>query len=445
MLTCRVRNLLSFVVTASLCASAAQNLAQAPKPKVDQNALYQAHNMLRAGYDHIRASYYDPTYRGIDLDARFHQYDAMLDRAQSLGQMFGIISNFVSGFKDSHLYFRPPSRPVVVEPGYEMEMIGDKCMVTRVRPGTDAATKLHPGDQVSQLNGFNITAKDLFDMDRYFHVLSPSPQDRLQLIGKDAAPRDITVNSVVVPKKGHLDLTQNDNDYRDILVEGEEDDDRNRERYYESGDVMIWKMRRFDFDQNTVAKLISKAQKHSLLIIDVRDNGGGSVESLTDLVGRLFDHDVKIADRVGRKEMKPQLAKHWGGKPYGGKVIVLIDRNSASASELLARTVQLEHRGTVIGDRSAGAVMEAQQFSDSLGGDSVIIYGYSITDADLKMADGKSLENAGVTPDEVVLPTTEDLAQDRDPVLAKAAAEGGLQFTPEAAGKLFPYEWAPLK
>jgi C-terminal processing protease CtpA/Prc len=96
----------------------------------------------------------------------------------------------------------------------------------------------------------------------------------------------------------------------------------------------------------------------------------------------------------------------------------------------------------VIGDQSAGAVMQAEQFQNGLEGlEGVIVYGASITNADLIMKDGKSLERAGVVPDEKLLITSEDLAAGRDPVLAKAVALAGGQLDPVAAGKLFPIEW----
>lgn len=100
--------------------------------------------------------------------------------------------------------------------------------------------------------------------------------------------------------------------------------------------------------------------------------------------------------------------------------------------------MQLEKRGTVMGDRSAGAVMEAEGFPFASGG---VDYGAQITIANLIMTDGKSLEHHGVMPDDLFFPQPEDLANGRDPVLAKAATELGAPMTAELAGKLFPYEW----
>jgi C-terminal processing protease CtpA/Prc len=65
----------------------------------------------------------------------------------------------------------------------------------------------------------------------------------------------------------------------------------------------------------------------------------------------------------------------------------------------------------------------------------------SVTVQDVLMGDGKSLEGAGVTPDEVLLPTAADLAAGADPVLARAAALAGVQLDPAKAGALFPALW----
>ena len=96
-----------------------------------------------------------------------------------------------------------------------------------------------------------------------------------------------------------------------------------------------------------------------------------------------------------------------------------------------------------MGDRSSGSVMESRIFPERSGMDIVTFFGISITEADLVMTDGKTLEHSGVIPDERLLPTPVDLAANRDPVLAHAAELAGIKMTPEDAGKLFPVLWRP--
>jgi C-terminal processing protease CtpA/Prc len=71
----------------------------------------------------------------------------------------------------------------------------------------------------------------------------------------------------------------------------------------------------------------------------------------------------------------------------------------------------------------------------------VVYYGMSITDADVIMSDGVSLEGVGVAPDEVMLPTAADMAAGRDPVMAHAFSLVGMKIEPEKAGTLFPIRW----
>jgi C-terminal processing protease CtpA/Prc len=101
----------------------------------------------------------------------------------------------------------------------------------------------------------------------------------------------------------------------------------------------------------------------------------------------------------------------------------------------------LEKRGTIIGDYSAGAVMRGKGYYYEMGVGTITNYGANITDADVIMSDGKSLEHVGVKPDEFLLPSAADLTAKRDPVLARAAALAGVQLSAEKAGAYFPIEW----
>ena len=90
---------------------------------------------------------------------------------------------------------------------------------------------------------------------------------------------------------------------------------------------------------------------------------------------------------------------------------------------------------------SQGLAVEGRIFDHHAGASTQVFYAAMITDADLIMTDGKSLERQGVIPDELLLPSAADLASNRDPVMAHAAELLGVKISPEDAGKLFPYEW----
>ena len=85
--------------------------------------------------------------------------------------------------------------------------------------------------------------------------------------------------------------------------------------------------------------------------------------------------------------------------------------------------------------------MQAMQSTLQVGANTIVPYGLSVTDADLVMRDGKSLEHVGVTPDELLLPTPADLAAGVDPVLAHAAKLAGTELDVKKAAALFPIEW----
>ena len=247
----------------------------------------------------------------------------------------------------------------------------------------------------------------------------------------------------VTQGKRILDITSDNGDYWQLIREEENDERLNRQRTTEFvGMLMIWKMPEFDLNEEEVDRIIKEARKFPALVLDLRGNPGGYVKTLQRVVSSVMDHDVTIATRTGRKpDLKPTLAKSRSGAAFSGKLIVLIDSRSASAAELMSRVVQLEHRGTVLGDLSSGSVMESRYYPFTQGTDTEIFYGASITDADLVMTDGKSLEHVGVTPDELILPAPADLAAGRDPVLSRAAHLAGVEIDPERAGKLFPLEW----
>jgi carboxyl-terminal processing protease len=438
---CRSKSLIVSLLVLSWLFRDSSAYAQ-PAQRLSEDDRYRISEILRDAHDEVKKHYYDPNLRGLNWDARYEEFAAMVSQAHSLGEGFRVVAAFLAGLNDSHVFFVPPRRVNSYDDGYRFALVGSNCFITQIRPGSDAAAKLHIGDQIVTLDGYNVNREDYHDLAYFLRVLSPMPAAQLVLRAPDGTTRSVTVNDRVRAGKAEMDLTDTP-DFVNLILQEENASHATRSRIAEMGDIAIWKLQRFDLDTTEVEHFIGVARKHKVLILDLRGNPGGSVDTVKVIVGSLFDEDIKICDRVERKDTKELIAKRQGN-PFDGKLIVLIDAGSASGSELLARSIQLEHRGTVIGDKSAGAVMEAKFYDDSRGVDVKFFYGFSVTEANLIMTDGKTLEKSGVTPDELVLPTAADLAAGRDPVLARAVELAGAKLDALEAGKMFPFEWPPL-
>jgi len=440
------RNLIAISVALIFFAPAVgaqQN--QAGQQKISSFDRDLAREMLRAISSDVKKHYYDAQFHGLDWDANVRAAEQKIDASSSLNRALSELAAALDTLNDSHTFFLPPSRPYKHDYGWEIQMVGDRCFVMQVRPKSDGESKgMRRGDEVHLINGYQPNRENLWKMNYVFNVLRPQAGLHVELLPPDGSEKKIDVMAAMQEMKKVKDLTASGGgqDIWELIRELESSEHLGRARWVELGDdIEILKIPGFFFSDTEIEDMIKKANKHKCLIVDLRGDPGGSVDTLKWFLGGVFDKEVKIGDRVTRDGSKPMLAKSRGNSAFAGKLVVLVDSRSASASELFARVIQLEKRGTVLGDKSAGAVMESKRYSYKNGLDTVIFYGASITDANIIMTDGKSLEHVGVIPDELLIPTGSDLANNRDPVLARAVEICGSKMTPEGAGRLFPFEW----
>jgi C-terminal processing protease CtpA/Prc len=419
----------------------AQQPVPAPPPapgsisKADRESALGILDAISKGIQNL---YFDPKMNGLDWTAVISNAKIKIAESNSLNEALTQIAIAVDTLHDSHTVFEPPARPYHLDFGFDYQMIWSLCFVTRVRPGSDAEAKgLKPGGQILKINGTVPNRQSLRSIEYLDYVLNPHPEMNLELQYPSGEEQKIEV-------KARMTLST-DLAYRpgagvryDVIRQNQNTEHRMRMQYAQIGDVIILKFPWFFYDADDFYTLSGKIRKGKALIVDLRGNPGGSVETLKYFAGMFFDHDVKLFDKVERKKTSPEVAKSERRIYFPGKVSVLVDSESASAAEIFARVIQLEKRGTVIGDRTSGSVMEATSFYYASSG---VDYGAEVTIANLIMTDGKSLEHHGVNPDEVSLPQPDDLKSGRDPVLARAAQALGATISPEAAGNLFSYEW----
>lgn len=105
-----------------------------------------------------------------------------------------------------------------------------------------------------------------------------------------------------------------------------------------------------------------KEQGADRLILDLRENGGGYLRAATELLGEFFSKKELLVYTKGAYEPRTDYFANTDGLFGHGKVAVLIDRQSASGSEIVAGAIQDLGRGTIIGQRSFGKGLVQEQF-----------------------------------------------------------------------------------
>jgi len=133
------------------------------------------------------------------------------------------------------------------------------------------------------------------------------------------------------------------------------------------------------------------------LILDLRGNPGGLVESLVDIAGMFMGPKPVFMYRDNEQTTvistkTPQI--------YTGKIYVLVDRYSASAAEMLAGALQDNKRATIVGERTFGKGVGQTLFDLD---DGSLLY---LTTFEFRTPAGKIINNYGIDPDIKVDPAT---------------------------------------
>ncbi len=134
-----------------------------------------------------------------------------------------------------------------------------------------------------------------------------------------------------------------------------------------------------------------KQEKVDGVVIDLRDNGGGSLQEATELTGLFIDQGptVLVRNSDGRVDV---LADEEPGVFYDGPLAVLVDRLSASASEIFAGAMQDYHRALILGGQTfgKGTVQTIQPLNHGE---------LKLTLAKFYRVSGQSTQHQGVLPD----------------------------------------------
>ncbi len=229
--------------------------------------------------------------------------------------------------------------------GVEYQMIRDTLMITGVNPnGPSAESGLKPGDKIVRVDGYNIagvgiTSRKILDMIRG----REGTQVKLTI-----ARRSLPGIEVFPVKRSRVQVNSVDIAY---MVEQ---------------NIGYIRVSRFGArTKDDFVDSLKMLQKRGLqsLILDLRENGGGYLSAATGLCDQFLGPKKLIVYTRGAHEPRTDYFSSGNGIFEKGKLVVLIDENTASASEVLAGAVQDLDRGVIVGRRSFGKGLVQEQFN----------------------------------------------------------------------------------
>jgi carboxyl-terminal processing protease len=159
-----------------------------------------------------------------------------------------------------------------------------------------------------------------------------------------------------------------------------------------------------------VARILGELKKEKVdnVLIDLRNNGGGSLNEAVELTGLFIDKGPVVMQRTAEGKVEVENDNN-AGLAWDGPVGVLINRGSASASEIFAAAIQDYGRGLIIGEPSFGkgtvqTLVNLDRFAQS---DKVHYGELKMTIAQFFRINGGTTQLRGVTPD-IKFPVTSD-------------------------------------
>ncbi len=372
------------------CATAPT--AWSPPPPLPA-AQRPAHN-LRV-FDHawelVNDKFFDARFRGTDWPAMRDQYRPEAEAAAGDEALYAVLNRMFGELKESHLLaiapraaheLRTRHRAAV---GMRWRIIEGRRVVQEVIPGS-------PADLAGVQPGWIAVARD-------GHPLDDEPR----------------FTNEVGQRVTYSFLDADDRPQERTMTAGLLTFERTESRLLADGVLYL----RFDtFSGANLSWLSRQLKDHRdvpAVIIDLRQNGGGAAVALLMALGEVFDRRVDtgtVVRRSGRERDWDSVALF--SAKYPGRLAVLVDRFSASSSEIFAHVIQQEKRGLVIGRPTAGAVIVARFYPLPGGGR------LEIPVEDYLGRDGRRLEGVGVKPDRIVALRLADLRAGRDPDLETA-------------------------
>ncbi len=363
-------------------------------------------------HDIIKKNFYDPSLKGVDWDKELQETEKKIDASNNPGEMLAAIYWMVHKMDDSHTRFLPPWQTLEPRFGCQIKPFGQTVRVYKVKEkGAAQKAGLLVGDTVLAIDNVVADRKQYWETQFYYRFIQPAGVLVLD-IERDGKRQRLKIPADLHTRQA-MELVYDVSKLFDAIREEETSYAEDPFRYARKDDIGYVRLR--DFVGGKAEEALWKVKGSRALIIDVRGNPGGEVNELQRFAGYLEKSETELFTETRRGKTQKITAKPRQPSFSDVPVAVLVDSESASASEILARHLQLSGRAVIIGDKTAGEVAGARLFEQHIGAEPAVFYGAQTTVAQITFPDGKNIEKIGVTPDLMCIPEAADLIAKRDP------------------------------
>lgn len=368
---------------------------------------------LNQVWNEVNSNFFDPKFNGIDWNAKRDEYTNRVKSSQSIEEASAVINQMLSELNTSHTRFYSK-----LEPAY-YQLLG----IFSDRGFSKQIKKVFPDGKIDY-PGIGIFTKDLNKKTFITAILDNSPAAKAglkvgdEILAVDDKPYQ-SIQSFVNTQEVKLSIQRTPDsksveqitvipkklDPNTLFLDAMKDSIKIIERQGKKiGYVHIWSYAGDQYQELLVNEIAyGKLKDAEALILDLRDGWGGADPNYLNI----FTEKVPVLTRIGRDGIKRDLDFQWR-KP----VVMLVNNGSRSGKEILAYGFKKYKLGTLIGTKTAGAVVGGSPF---LLEDGNLLY-LAVIDV---LVDGERLEGKGVIPD-IEVPFTLEYAQGKDPQLEKS-------------------------